>query len=88
MLANRTRISIAKSVPGVPSGRRACGKIGCGRSPTPLFLGAGEAVSQFDAGGRFEGLRIVATSTRVRLSRSPLVPAGGHTLSRLANGDL
>src|SRR6266702_3514573 len=42
-----------------------------GRPPTSGFLGAGEAVQQFDAGSRFEGLRSVATSTRVRLFPFP-----------------
>lgn len=39
------------------------------------FHGAGEAVKLFDAGSRFEGLRIVATSTRVRLF---IFPAGSR----------
>jgi hypothetical protein len=52
-------------------GRRACRKIGRGRPPTSVLLGAGKAVSQFDAGSHLEGLRIVATSTRVRLFPFP-----------------
>ena len=36
----------------VPAGRGACGKIALGRPPTSAVLGAGEAVSQFDAGSR------------------------------------
>src|SRR5215217_7891118 len=36
----------------IPLGRRACRKIGHGRPPTSVRLGAGEAASQFDAGSR------------------------------------
>jgi hypothetical protein len=75
----RAWLEPSPSVPRAPSGRRACGKIGRGRSPTSSVLGAGETVCQFDAGGRFEGLRIVATSTCGSDSSVPLRPLRATT---------
>src|SRR6266516_892991 len=66
---------VTKQFPG-PVGAPRMRENRVGRPPTSEFLGAGEAVKQFDAGSRFKGLRIVATSTRVRLF--PLFPAGSR----------
>jgi hypothetical protein len=51
------------------------GKSGWSPADVGHFHGAGEAVKLFDAGSCFEGLRIVATSTRVRLF---IFPAGSR----------